>query len=39
MPGNPNEIKLVNNAMSNASRRKIMTFLASGDKNVDEIGV
>ncbi len=38
VPGNPNEIKLVNNAMSNASRRKIMTFLASGDKSVDEIG-
>jgi len=38
MPGNPNEIKLVNNAMSNATRRKIMNFLAGGDKSVDEIG-
>ena len=38
MPGNPNEIKLVNNAMSNATRRKIMNFLADGDKTVEEIG-
>lgn len=38
MPGNPNEIKLVNNAMSNATRRKIMNFLAEGDRTVEEIG-
>lgn len=38
MPGNPNEIKLVNNAMSNATRRKIMNFLVDGDRSTDEIG-
>ncbi|MCC4769173.1 ArsR family transcriptional regulator [Methanosarcina sp. DH2] len=38
MPGNPNEIKLVNNAMSNATRRKIMNFLVDGDRTVEEIG-
>src|SRR5512133_3284860 len=38
MPGNPNEIKLVNNAMSNATRRKIMNFLDEGDRTVEEIG-
>ena len=38
MPGNPNEIKLVNNAMSNATRRKIMNFLSAGDKSTEEIG-
>jgi ArsR family metal-binding transcriptional regulator len=38
MPGNPNEIKLVNNAMSNATRRKIMNFLVDGDKSIKEIG-
>jgi ArsR family metal-binding transcriptional regulator len=38
MPGNPNEIKLVNNAMSNAIRRKIMNFLVDGDKSTEEIG-
>ena len=38
MPGNPNEIKLVNNAMANATRRKIMNFLADGDRNIEEIG-
>jgi len=38
MPGNPNEIKLVNNAMANAIRRKIMNLLADGDKNTEEIG-
>ena len=37
MPGNPSEIKLVNNAMSNATRRKIMNFLAEGDRNIEEI--
>ena len=38
MSGNPNEIKLVNNAMSNATRRKIMNFLVDGDRNTEEIG-
>jgi Uncharacterized protein conserved in archaea len=38
MPGNPNEIKLVNNAMSNATRRKIMNILSAGDKSTEEIG-
>ncbi|MGI5992084.1 MAG: ArsR/SmtB family transcription factor, partial [Methanosarcina sp.] len=38
LPGNPNEIKLVNNAMANATRRKIMNFLSSGDKSIEEIG-
>lgn len=38
MPGNPNEIKLVNNAMSNATRRKIMNFLADSDRTIEEIG-
>lgn len=38
MPGNPNEIKLVNNAMSNVSRRKIMNFLSTGDKSTEEVG-
>lgn len=38
MPGNPNEIKLVNNAMSNATRRKMMNFLSTGDKSTEEIG-
>jgi len=38
VPGNPNEIKLVNNAMSNATRRKIMNFLSAGDKSTEEIG-
>ncbi len=38
MPGNPNEIKLVNNAMSNVTRRKIMNFLSTGDKSTEEIG-
>lgn len=37
MPGNPNEIKLVNNAVANATRRKIMNFLAGGDKSIEEI--
>ena len=38
MPGNLNEIKLVNNAMANVTRRKIMNFLADGNKNTEEIG-
>lgn len=38
MPGNPQEIKLVNNAMANATRRKIMNFLAEGERTAEEIG-
>jgi len=38
MPGNPNEIKLVNNAMANATRRKIMNFLTDGERSTEEIG-
>ena len=38
MPGNPNEIKLVNYAMANVTRRKIMNFLSSGNKSTEEIG-
>ena len=38
MPGNPQEIKLVNNAIANATRRKIMNFLAEGERTAEEIG-
>lgn len=38
LSGNPNEIKLVNNAMANATRRKIMNFLADHERNSEEIG-
>lgn len=38
MPGNPQEIKLVNNAMANATRRKIMNFLAEGARTAEEVG-
>ncbi|UEC43801.1 MAG: 4Fe-4S domain-containing protein [Methanothrix sp.] len=38
MPGNPEEIKMVSNAMANIPRRKMMTFLAGGEKTVAEIG-
>jgi ArsR family metal-binding transcriptional regulator len=38
MTGNPQEIKLVNNAMANANRRKVMNFLSGGDRTVEEIG-
>jgi hypothetical protein len=38
MPVNPNEIKLVNNAMANVTRQKIMNFLLSGKKSTEEIG-
>lgn len=38
MPVNPNEIKLVNNAMANITRQKIMNFLSSGNKSTEEIG-
>ncbi|AKB73875.1 hypothetical protein MSLAZ_0614 [Methanosarcina lacustris Z-7289] len=38
MAGNPNETKLVNFAMANDTRRKIINFLANGYRNTGEIG-
>jgi ArsR family metal-binding transcriptional regulator len=38
MPGNASETKLVNFAMANATRRKIINFLANGNRNTEEIG-
>jgi ArsR family metal-binding transcriptional regulator len=38
MSGNEIETKLVNFAMANATRRKIINFLANGDRNTEEIG-
>jgi len=38
MAGNPNETKLVNFAMANGTRRKIINFLANGYRNTGEIG-
>jgi ArsR family metal-binding transcriptional regulator len=38
MPGNPEEIKMVSNAMANVPRRKMMAFIAGGEKTVAEIG-
>ncbi|HML25317.1 MAG TPA: ArsR family transcriptional regulator, partial [Methanomethylovorans sp.] len=38
MPGSPAEIKLVNNAMSNATRRKIMNLLTEGSRSKEDIG-
>ncbi len=38
MPGKPEEIKMVSNAMANAPRRKMMSLLADGDRTVGEIG-
>jgi ArsR family metal-binding transcriptional regulator len=38
MSGNPNETKLVNFAMANGTRRKIINFLANGSKSTGEIG-
>jgi len=37
MPGSPDEMKLVSNAMSNATRRKIMSLLKDGSKPKEEI--
>jgi ArsR family metal-binding transcriptional regulator len=37
IPENTNETKLVNFAMANAARRKIINFLEEGDKNIEEI--
>ncbi len=36
MPGNESETKSVNFAMANATRRKIINFLANGGKNIEE---
>ncbi|HII07229.1 MAG TPA: ArsR family transcriptional regulator [Methanotrichaceae archaeon] len=38
MPGKPDDIKMVSNAMANAPRRKMMSLLANGDRTVEEIG-
>ncbi len=38
MPGKPEEIKMVSNAMANIPRRKMMSFLVDGEKTVGEIG-
>lgn len=38
MPGNPEEIKMVSNAMANVPRRKMMAFLAGGEKTIAEMG-
>ncbi len=37
MPGNPNETKLVNFAMANGTRRRIINFLANGYRNSGEL--
>ncbi|MGV8174284.1 MAG: (Fe-S)-binding protein [Methanothrix sp.] len=37
MPGSPAEVKLVSNAMANATRRKIMSMLVEKDRARDEI--
>lgn len=37
MPGSPAEVKLVSNAMANATRRKIMAMLVEGDRKREEI--
>jgi ArsR family metal-binding transcriptional regulator len=38
MSGNVNETKLVNFAMANKARRKIINFLANCDRGIEEIG-
>jgi ArsR family metal-binding transcriptional regulator len=37
MPGSPADVKLVSNAMANATRRKIMAMLVDGNRTIDEI--
>lgn len=37
MPGNHNDMKLVDNAIANNTRQKIINFLVNGDKNIEEI--
>lgn len=38
MPGKPEEIKMVSNAMANIPRRKMMAFLVGSEKTSEEIG-
>ena len=38
MPGKPEEIKMVSNAMANIPRRKMMAFLVGSEKTAEEIG-
>jgi ArsR family metal-binding transcriptional regulator len=38
MPGSPAEVKLVSNAMANATRRKIMAMLVESNRTQEEIG-
>jgi ArsR family metal-binding transcriptional regulator len=38
MPGKPEEIKMVSNAMANIPRRKMMSLLADGERTAGEIG-
>ena len=38
MPGSPADVKLVSNAMANATRRKIMAMLVESNKTQEEIG-
>jgi ArsR family metal-binding transcriptional regulator len=38
MPGSPADVKLVSNAMANATRRKIMAMLVESNRTQDEIG-
>ncbi len=38
MPGSPAEVKLVSNAMANATRRKIMAMLIENDRTQEELG-
>jgi ArsR family metal-binding transcriptional regulator len=37
MPGSPADVKLVSNAMANATRRKIMAILVDSDRTLEEI--
>jgi len=37
MPGSPSEVKLVSNAMANATRRKIMAMLVNGETKHEDI--
>ena len=37
MPGSPVDVKLVSNAMANATRRKIMSMLVESNRTQDEI--
>jgi ArsR family metal-binding transcriptional regulator len=37
MPGSPAEVKLVSNAMANATRRKIMAMLVESDRTKEEL--